>query len=104
MTYHEFWLHYLRAHRRAGTRTLHYIGSALALAMLAAAALHADWRFVPGAVVVGYGMAWTGHFAVEGNKPSTFGHPVWSLISDYRMLLLWLTGRLGPHLAQATEG
>jgi hypothetical protein len=24
MTYGEFWVHYLRAHQRTGTRTLHY--------------------------------------------------------------------------------
>jgi hypothetical protein len=104
MTYGEFWVHYLRAHQRTGTRTLHYIGSVLAAAVVGAAALCEDWRLLPGAVVVGYGLAWIGHFAVEGNRPATFGHPVWSLVSDYRMLLLWLTGRLGPHLVRATEG
>lgn len=104
MTYGEFWLHYLRAHRRTGTRALHYLGSTLALAMVAAAAIRTDWRLLPGAVVVGYALAWTGHFAVEGNRPATFGHPIWSLLSDFRMLLLWLTGRLAPHLVRATEG
>jgi hypothetical protein len=101
MTYGEFWPHYLRAHRRGGTRALHYAGSLLAVALLAAAAVRADWRLVPVALVVGYGLAWIGHFAVEGNRPATFGHPAWSLVSDYRMVLLWLTGRLGPHLARA---
>jgi hypothetical protein len=104
MTYGEFWLHYLRAHQRIGTRALHYTGSALALALVATAAILGDWRLLPAAVVIGYGLAWIGHFAVEGNRPATFGHPIWSLLSDYRMLLLWLTGRLGPHLTQATKG
>jgi hypothetical protein len=44
--------------------------------------------------VVAYGFAWTGHFLIEGNKPATFGHPVWSFISDFKMLGLMVTGKL----------
>jgi hypothetical protein len=104
MTYPEFWLHYLRAHRRPGTRGLHYAGTAGALALLLAAAATQRWWFVPAAAVVGYGFAWTGHFCIERNRPATFGHPLFSLGSDVRMLALWATGRLGPHLRRAGVG
>jgi len=101
MTYAEFWPHYLQAHRRKGTRALHYVGSLCAVALLVAAVLRMDWRFAIVAVVFGYGCAWVGHVAIERNRPATFGHPVWSLVSDYRILGLWLTARLQRHLARA---
>jgi hypothetical protein len=98
MTYAAFWRHYLKAHSRPQTRLLHYAGSLLALAALALAAVTLDWRWLVAAPLVGYGFAWTAHFGVEGNRPATFGHPFWSLFSDYRMLALWATGGLRDHL------
>jgi hypothetical protein len=99
VTYDDFWLRYLRAHSRESARALHYIGSVLALASLILALW--DWRCLIAVPVVGYGFAWTAHFAVEHNRPETFGHPFWSLFSDYRMLLLALSFRLTPHLQRA---
>ncbi len=99
MTYAEFWLVYLRAHAKPATRGLHYAGTTLALGCLVAG-VWTPW-LVLSAPVVGYGFAWAGHFGVEGNRPATFGHPVWSLFSDVRMLALWASGRLAPHLRSA---
>lgn len=104
MTYAEFWLRYLRAHGRAETRAVHYAGTLLALAALTIGVATLDWRWLLAAPIVGFGFAWAAHFGIEGNRPQTFGHPVWSLLSDGRMLLLWLTGRLASHLAQAGAG
>ena len=99
MTYDEFWLRYLRAHSRVNTRILHYVGSLCAIVALALGVV--DWRWIIAAPVVGYGCAWTAHAVVEGNRPETFGHPLWSLLSDYRMMWLALTQRLAPHLRRA---
>ena len=101
MTYSEFWLRYLRAHSRPNTRALHYIGSVLALATLLIAIATLNWRGLIAAPLIGYTFAWTAHFAVERNRPETFGHPFWSLFSDCRMLLLALCRRLAPHLQRA---
>ena len=103
MDYASFWHRYLRAHARPETRLLHYAGSLAALACLIIAAVRLDWRWLIAAPVIGYACAWVAHFGLEGNTPKTFGHPAWSLASDFRMLGLWLTGRLGPHLAAANK-
>lgn len=101
LTYPQFWRRYLRAHGRPATRWLHFAGTLLALACLILAAVTLDWRPLLAAPVVGYGFAWAAHLGVEGNRPETFGHPAWSLLSDLRMLGLWLTGRLEAHLERA---
>jgi hypothetical protein len=98
MTYDEFWPRYLAAHADRRTRGLHYFGTSLALAMLAAGATRRDWRWLLAAPMAGYGPAWLGHLIFEGNRPETFRHPGWSLVSDFRMLALFLSGRLGEEL------
>lgn len=99
--YADFWPHYLRQHRRPGTRRLHFAGSLLGLALLAAGLIQGPWWLIPLAPLVGYAFAWTAHFGLEGNRPASFGHPFWSFFSDFRMLGLWLTGRLERHLREA---
>jgi hypothetical protein len=104
MTYAEFWRRYLGAHRDPRTRGLHYLGTSLALAALAAAAATRDWRWLIAAPLLGYALAWLGHLLFEKNRPETFGHPLWSLASDFRMFGLFVCGRLGSELRQTNTG
>jgi hypothetical protein len=97
-TYREFWPHYLAAHRKPRTRLAHFIGTGLGLALLLASIATRNPWLILAALVVGYAFAWFGHFAFEGNRPATFGHPLWSFFSDFRMLGLWLAGRLDEEL------
>lgn len=98
--YAEFWPFYLREHARPETRRLHYIGTALSIFFLGVAIAAGGWWWLA-VPLSGYGFAWLAHYRVEHNRPATFTHPLWSLVSDYRMFFLWAGGRLGPHLAKA---
>ncbi len=97
-SYADFWPRYLRDHSKPLTRALHYVGTGIGLIALLAALLFGDWWLVPLALLFGYGFAWIGHGLVERNRPATFTHPWWSLISDFRMFGLWLSGRLRRQL------
>jgi hypothetical protein len=101
--YAEFWPRYLAGHADRRTRALHYAGTIAAVAALALAAAR-DWRWLMAAPVLGYGCAWVGHAVFEHNRPATFGHPGWSLLSDFRMLGLFLAGRLRRELRHAGIG
>jgi len=100
-SYAHFWPRYLREHGRPATRAVHYAGTALALLLLAAAAWSGEPRLIAGAIVSGYLFAWIAHAFVERNRPATFTHPWWSLVSDVRMFGLWVSGRLDRHLRDA---
>ena len=102
-TYTEFWPFYLREHARPLTRGLHYAGTSLAILCVVYATVAGGWTWLA-VPTAGYGFAWIAHAAVEHNKPATFTYPVWSLISDFRMFGLWISGRLRPHLERAGVG
>ncbi len=104
MTYREFWPQYLAAHADRRTRALHYLGTGGAALLLALAAIGRDWRPLIAAPFVGYAPAWLGHAVFEKNRPQTFSHPAWSLVSDVRMLGLFLLGRLGGELRRRQIG
>jgi len=99
--YAEFWPYYLQEHGKSNTRFLHFIGTGGAIIFLFNFLLNTHWLSLPIAMICGYFFAWVGHFFVEKNRPATFTHPIWSLISDYRMFFLWLGRGLDDQLATA---
>ncbi|MEM9178664.1 MAG: DUF962 domain-containing protein [Pseudomonadota bacterium] len=100
-TYTEFWPYYLQEHAKPQTRHFHYVGTALVIVIAGFALVTQRWLWLLAMPVAGYFFAWVSHAFVECNKPATFTHPFWSLISDFRMFFLWISGRLGPELENA---
>lgn len=99
--YEEFFLFYLRQHSSAANRALHACGTGIGLAILIGALATRHFLLALLWIPAAYSFAWIGHLIVEGNKPASWGHPWWSFISDFRMLALMVTGRLGGYLARA---
>ena len=89
------------AHRNPKCRALHFIGSTGAIAGIVLAIVLGNAFWILAGLAFAYLMAWTGHFALERNRPATFGNPIWSFIGDARMYALWLCGRLGSALEAA---
>jgi hypothetical protein len=100
-TYSEFWPFYLREHSRPATRWLHFVGTSLGIGIGITAGVLGKAALLPAALVASYGLAWVGHFGIEKNRPASFKYPLWSFISDFRMLGLMVAGQLGPHLERA---
>jgi hypothetical protein len=104
--YKSFWSfypYYLTEHSDAVNRALHFCGTALLIACLAAGAVTGKWYFFAIIPFLGYGFAWAGHFFIEKNKPATFTYPLWSLGSDFVMFWHILTGQISKKLAEAKE-
>jgi hypothetical protein len=102
-SYEAFFTFYLHEHSDPRNRLMHAAGTLLGLcALIVPIAIGHPWYALLWPVV-SYGFAWTGHFLIEGNKPATFGHPFWSLASDFRMLALMLTGRLQARLRASSQ-
>ncbi len=90
----DLYPHYLAEHSNRTCRRLHFIGSCLVLAALAAAIATGEARWLIAMPLAGYGFAWIGHFAFEKNRPATFRHPLYSLIGDWAMFRDILVGRI----------
>ena len=103
-SFEEFWPYYVSQHRNATCRKLHFVGTSLALACVAAA------PFVPpallGAPLIGYGMAWIGHFVFEKNRPASWAsakHFAWSFRGDLRMWRMMLTGDMDAEVERVED-
>ena len=99
-TFEEFWPHYVRAHQSKGNRTMHFIGTSAAMALVGTGLLTGNLVLIGAAPVVGYGCAWFGHFVLEGNVPATFGHPLWSFAADFVMWKKILAGTMDAEVAK----
>lgn len=92
--YSEFYRFYLTEHRNINSRRLHAVGSSLGIYFWAKAIRQRKAKYLAYGLLSGYACAWVGHFFHEHNKPASFKQPLYSFISDWRMLSDIVRGRL----------
>ncbi len=92
--FREFYPFYLSEHANRTSRRLHFLGSWGVLVLVAVTIATGNASWLLGALVVGYGFAWVGHFFFEKNRPATFQHPLYSFAGDWVMFKDILTGKL----------
>jgi len=92
--YNEFYRFYLTEHRSIASRRLHVAGSTLGLYFWSKAISQRKAKYLAYGLLSGYACAWVGHFFFEHNKPASFKQPLYSFISDWRMLSDVVRGRL----------
>jgi hypothetical protein len=102
-SFSDFWPFYVREHSRPATRLLHAAGTILSTTLIVVLLVMGRWRWLPLALLVGYGFAWVGHFFVEHNRPASFKHPLWSFMGDYKMVALMLTGKMQQEIDAARK-
>jgi hypothetical protein len=93
-SFQEFYPIYLGEHTDRTCRRLHFLGSTLSLACLAALVVTRQPAFLLLALLCGYGFAWVGHFVFEKNKPASFSRPLYSFMGDWVMYKDIWTGKI----------
>ena len=91
--FEDFFPWYLSRHSRRATRWFHFAGTHAGALCAAAGMVRRRPELVAGLPVISYSVAWFSHFVIEKNNPATFGHPLWSLRADVRMLSMMWQGR-----------
>ena len=79
------------------------LGTSLGLLLLVWFIWRGIWYYFPLALIVGYAFAWFAHFVVEKNEPATFKYPLWSFISDYKMMWYMITGRMNAEVERVVK-
>jgi len=102
-TYAEFWDFYVQEHSQPLTRLFHFVGTSLSLVLLIWFVKNGTYFYLPLCLVVGYGFAWFSHFVIEKNKPATFKYPLWSFISDYKMMFYMLIGKMNGEVDRVSQ-
>lgn len=92
--YEAFYRFYLTEHRNITSRRLHALGSSAGIYFFTRAIVQRKAKYVVYGILSGYACAWVGHFVFEKNKPASFKQPVYSFISDWRMLADIMRGQL----------
>ena len=97
-TYAEFWPFYLREHANPATRAIHYAGTLASTAVLVAVDREPELVVAARGTVLRLWPGLVQPLLRREEQARNLEAPFWSLISDYRMCGLFLTGRLSDEL------
>ncbi|MCG6922168.1 MAG: DUF962 domain-containing protein [Acidobacteria bacterium] len=100
-SFEEFWPYYVAQHAHPANRALHFVGTSLVLAIVAAVVTLGTPLWLVLVPLAGYGPVWIGHLFVEKNRPASLKYPLWSLRGDFRMYRLMWMAQMEPELARA---
>ncbi|MEM7626821.1 MAG: DUF962 domain-containing protein [Planctomycetota bacterium] len=89
----DFYAFYLTEHACPRCRLMHFVGTAIVIA-LTTTAIITHWWLLLLLPVFGYGFAWAGHLIFERNRPATFNNPFYSLAGDFVMFFDILRGKV----------
>ncbi len=90
-TYAAFWPYYLKEHSKPATMWMHALGTLLGALVFFIFVATGRWEGLLICPVIGYGFAWYSHFVIQKNKPATFQYPLWSFISDWRLMCAFIS-------------
>ena len=94
-SFKEFYPFYLSQHSDTISRRLHFTGLLLALSWLVLIfILDLNAWYILISLLLGYGFGFIGHFVFEKNKPATFKYPLYSFVSDFKMMFDILSGKI----------
>ncbi|KAK7198963.1 hypothetical protein NESM_000863700 [Novymonas esmeraldas] len=90
----EYHIYYMAKHTKAWTRRAHLIGTAVGVIGVAASAARVDAVGAAVSAVVGVVVCWAGDILVEQTQPTSFSRPIWSVMSNFKMVTAMLKGDL----------
>ncbi|KAG5484895.1 hypothetical protein GH5_08361 [Leishmania sp. Ghana 2012 LV757] len=88
----EFHIYYLAKHSKQWTRRIHLIGTVVGVAGVAVSTVRMDAIGAAVSAAVGAAICWTGDAVVEQTQPTAFKNPIWSLMSNFKMVASMLKG------------
>lgn len=84
-TFSEFYTYYLSQHTKVATRIIHFIATALVLAVLIYVVQSGKERFLWYLPIFGGGLPLLSHAIFERNRPTSLKYPLWTLMADFKM-------------------
>ncbi len=96
----DFWPVYVLSHQSRANRFFHFLATLTSIVMGIVFAYTHKFVFLILMPVVSYAFAWAGHFIHEKNTPLTWTYPLYSLIADYKMFFLIISGKMQKEIVR----